>query len=529
MTLHPVLNSISFGGQMNYQPLTCVWEITEGCNMRCGHCGSSCTEAKPDELSTDEALDLCDQTSALGLKWVTLSGGEPLTRKDWPSLVKRLSMHGVTVNIITNGWLIDDGIAEKMEESAVSTIAISIDGMRETHDQIRKSGAYDHASRSFSILKRHGILAGAVTTVSKKNIGELPLLKEELIAMGVDSWQLQLGLPMGNFAGQTDWLLEPEQMDDIIDFCYNTSEEGRIKVFPADCIGYYSKKDLEVRQRSFQLKAFPLWDGCNAGIRSFGVLQNGDIIGCTSIRSSEYIEGNIRTQALAQIWEDDSNFLWRRTMKKELLSGHCQICKYGSKCLGGCPNTRMTIHKSMYGENDYCSYNLFLKRRYEEISHMSDPAVLFEQSRQYAQSKDFQQAAMTLDRLIQLDPDHLEAQLLKGYAEFMLGNYAQSETANQYVLNKKGEDLFARKGLGLSYYRSGKISQGISELERAAGRGAEMNADNVHDLAVVYLETDQKEKARGLLNSAAIHIPDFPRSHQNLWVSVFKEQLGMPV
>lgn len=62
---------------------TAVWEITMGCNMRCKHCGSSCAEALPDELNTSEALEVCDQLKDLGLKVITLSGGEPTTRSDW--------------------------------------------------------------------------------------------------------------------------------------------------------------------------------------------------------------------------------------------------------------------------------------------------------------------------------------------------------------------------------------------------------------------------------------------------------------
>ena len=84
---------------IGYQPITGVWEVTMGCNMRCGHCGSSCEGSLPGELNTEEALDLCDQIAELGLKWITLSGGEPLTRKDTPELVKRLSGNGVTINV----------------------------------------------------------------------------------------------------------------------------------------------------------------------------------------------------------------------------------------------------------------------------------------------------------------------------------------------------------------------------------------------------------------------------------------------
>ena len=66
---------------MIYQPITCVWEVTMGCNMRCGHCGSSCEKPLPDELSTDEAFKLIDMLEDIGIEWVTLSGGEPLTKR----------------------------------------------------------------------------------------------------------------------------------------------------------------------------------------------------------------------------------------------------------------------------------------------------------------------------------------------------------------------------------------------------------------------------------------------------------------
>jgi MoaA/NifB/PqqE/SkfB family radical SAM enzyme len=56
---------------MTYQPQTCVWEITMGCNMRCKHCGSSCADPLPGELSTGEALDAIRQMADIGLKWIT--------------------------------------------------------------------------------------------------------------------------------------------------------------------------------------------------------------------------------------------------------------------------------------------------------------------------------------------------------------------------------------------------------------------------------------------------------------------------
>jgi MoaA/NifB/PqqE/SkfB family radical SAM enzyme len=62
---------------MDYQPITCVWEVTMGYNMRCKHWGSSCAEPLPGELTTAGATEVVDQMADIDLRRVTLSGGEP--------------------------------------------------------------------------------------------------------------------------------------------------------------------------------------------------------------------------------------------------------------------------------------------------------------------------------------------------------------------------------------------------------------------------------------------------------------------
>ncbi len=53
------------------RPIYAVWEITLACDLACRHCGSRAGRARPDELSTEEALDLVDQMADLGVKEVS--------------------------------------------------------------------------------------------------------------------------------------------------------------------------------------------------------------------------------------------------------------------------------------------------------------------------------------------------------------------------------------------------------------------------------------------------------------------------
>ncbi len=453
---------------MKYQPITCVWEVTMGCNMRCGHCGSSCAKPLEGELTTEEALALCDQIANLGLKWVTLSGGEPLIRQDIAQIVKRLSSQGVFVNMITNGLLLDRAMAETLKENGIATLAISIDGTREIHDEIRKKGAFDSARESFQYMTELGIKSGVVTTITNKNIDILGELKEELIRMGVKTWQVQIGLPMGNLKEKPDWLLAPERVTDIIDFCYETAKEGRIKIYPADCIGYYTKKELEVKKISYETDMVSLWDGCNAGIRGFGILHDGRILGCTSIREEQFIEKkSIRESTLKAIWDNEGAFAWRRNFKKEDLDGACKTCVYGSKCLGGCPNTRLTMNGSINSENQYCAYNLKLKEMQKKQQEITDAKGLFEQAEDLIKLGIYQEAAIILKRLTELEPDNEKALVVKAYAEYMCGNYEICKEDNAKALEMNAGNADALSGYAIALYNLGDKQGGIDHMKRA--------------------------------------------------------------
>ncbi|MDR0954008.1 MAG: radical SAM protein [Rikenellaceae bacterium] len=448
---------------MVYRPITGVWEITMGNNVRGGHYGSFYSDPLPDELTTAEAFDLIEQIAYLGLRYVTLSGGEPLTRRDWAQLVNYLTRRGVSVNLITNGWAVTEEVAKQMKNCNISTVVVRVDGTREVHDRILRPGVYDRVEQAFRILRQHDIDTRAITTLSVENKDILPQMKDELIRMGVSSWQLSLGLPTEMMGGRReDWMLNPSQMDDILRFCTETNNEGNIEVYPANCLDCHSRNRFGKRFSSA---------GCEAGTGGLGFLYNGDIVSCVSIKDRNYIEGNIRERDLQSIWEDESKFLWRREMTNEKLSGDCQVCQYGSECLGGCPNTRLVIGRNLYGENPYCSHNFAVKTERKRISELNDATELMASAKALIEEHKYQKATMYLDRLIELRQDNPEAYRLKGFIEYQNGNYEQSEESMVQALSLDPSDSHATKVLGMAVFKQGKRTEGIRLVERSLQMG----------------------------------------------------------
>lgn len=337
-----------------YTPRTAVWELTMGCNMRCKHCGSRCSEPLQDELNMQEALDLCDQLKDIGLKIITLSGGEPTTRGDWSQIASRLVSNGIVTSMITNGWLVDDEFIENVKNSGLKSVAISIDGLKDTHDYIRRKGSFEKSIQSISKMVDNGITASVITSINKKNINELKDMFDLFSKIGVYSWQLQMALPMGNFSDHDELMASPSDIKSIVDFAYDRMGTSPMIVL-ADCIGYYSKKSIELTE--YFLQDNWSWNGCGAGKTVLGILHNGDIVGCTSVRNPELIAGNIRQKSLREIWDDDNSFAWNRKFESSDLDGFCKECQYSQKCKGGCSNSRYCISGKFDSENKYCLYN----------------------------------------------------------------------------------------------------------------------------------------------------------------------------
>lgn len=401
---------------MNYMPITAVWEVTMGCNMRCKHCGSSCESSLPDELTTKEALKLCDDLGKLGFQWITLSGGEPTTRKDWDLIAKRLKENNIIPNIITNAWLLDESTVIKAKNAGVNTIAISMDGLESTHDFIRKKGSFQRDMKAIDLIVQNGMSCSIITTINNVNINELEELKKIFVEKKISAWQLQLGLPMGNMLKNKQLVAEPFHVDQVIDFAYKTMLEDKIRIHLADCMGYFNIKEVEVRKHTLKLEEYP-WNGCGAGKSVVGILYNGDITACTSIRNKEFIAGNIRERSIKDIWEDPNSFTWNREMKKEKLEGLCGKCKYGERCHGGCTNSRLTHGGNIYAENKYCSYNFALSKAKNQFDSIEDSSQLYASSKKYIENGNFQLAELALSRALEIDSSNGEIDELYKYVK----------------------------------------------------------------------------------------------------------------
>jgi MoaA/NifB/PqqE/SkfB family radical SAM enzyme len=157
-------------------PFMVSYSITRKCNLKCRHCYSeSVDQAAPDELSTEEAVRLMDDLSNWGIGLLIIDGGEPLCREDMLDVVKYASSKGIRTTIGSNGTLIGEGMARKMVEAGVMTVAISVDGAdARTHDSFRGiNGAFEQTFKGIEACRNVGLPFQFNTVIRKETLSQL--------------------------------------------------------------------------------------------------------------------------------------------------------------------------------------------------------------------------------------------------------------------------------------------------------------------------------------------------------------------
>lgn len=337
-----------------------VWEITLKCNLACQHCGSRAGQARTKELSTNEALNLVKQLAEVGVKEVTLIGGEAFMRPDWLEIASAITSAGMICGMTTGGFGITLDTARRMKEAGIRVVSVSVDGLEATHDRLRgKKGAWEWAFKTMSHLKQVGIDFGCNTQINRLSAPEFPQIYERLRDAGIFAWQIQLTVPMGNAADNNEILLQPYELLDVYPMIARVAQrafqEG-VRVQPGNNIGYYGPYERLLRGQG---DAWSFWQGCNAGLSTLGIEADGSIKGCPSLPSSAYTGGNIRDYSLRTIVEETEELrfnLGADTPKgTEHLWGFCKTCEFAELCRGGCSWTAHVFFDKR-GNNPYCHH-----------------------------------------------------------------------------------------------------------------------------------------------------------------------------
>ncbi|WP_375511288.1 nif11-class peptide radical SAM maturase 3 [uncultured Nostoc sp.] len=344
-----------------------VWEITLKCNLACQHCGSRAGHTRANELSTAEALDLVKQMAEVGITEVTIIGGEAFLRPDWLEIAQAITSSGMLCGMTTGGYGITLDTARRMKEAGIRVVSVSVDGLEATHDRVRgRQGSWQWAFKTMSNLKEAGIPFGCNTQINRLSAPEFPRIYEHLRDAGIFAWQIQLTVPMGNAADNSEILLQPYELLDVYPMIARVAQRAKregVQVQPGNNIGYYGPYERMLRGGG---DAWTFWQGCSAGLSAIGIEADGAIKGCPSLPTTAYTGGNIRDYSLRTIIEETEELrfnLGADTPKgTSHLWGFCKTCEFAQLCRGGCSWTAHVFFDKR-GNNPYCHHRALTQEK----------------------------------------------------------------------------------------------------------------------------------------------------------------------
>lgn len=209
--------------------LSTLWIQLTGtwCNLECRHCINASGPRSPwlKPLAAGAVRRAIGEGERWGVKEIYFTGGEPFLHGEI-LLLLGLALETAPTTVLTNGTLIDDGMAEALAGLAARApysleIRVSLDDTdREKNDRIRGHGAWEDAVSAIRRLSARGLLP--IVTATEIASREYPAgpgtyerLRQFLSALGIDRPRIKI-LPVfavGRLAGSGTSPLTEEDLE----------------------------------------------------------------------------------------------------------------------------------------------------------------------------------------------------------------------------------------------------------------------------------------------------------------------------
>jgi len=345
--------------------------ITGKCNLRCLYCFHFTSAMDvPEDLPAAAWLTLFEELNRLAVLRLTIEGGEPFIRPDFPEILEGVVKNRMRFNILSNGTLITDELAAFLAATRrCDSVQVSIDGSNPaTHDACRGQGNFSKALQGIENLKRHNVPVMVRVTINRYNLEDLPSVARLLLEeVGLPGFSTNSADYMGVCRSQADKIqLSAADRSRAMALLWELGERypGRIS---ANAGPLAEARDWgKIVQDSSAGREPASGRGhltsCGGAWSRLGVRCDGVIVPCLLMSHLEL--GRINQDDLGAIWRHHPELTRLRERYLIPLSdfSFCRECDYLPYCAGGCPAVAYT----RTGQDSHPNPDSCLKRFLDE-------------------------------------------------------------------------------------------------------------------------------------------------------------------
>ncbi len=295
----------SFGRNHNYLRIS----LTEKCNLRCTYCMPAegvPLSPSPALMTADEIYEIAKVFVANGVDKIRLTGGEPLVRKDFTTIIEKLSTLDVSIAMTTNAVNIDRYISE-LKKSKVSIINVSLDTLiADRFQEMTLKPNFEKVIKNLYLLIDEGFqIKLNVVLLKGTNDSEIldfiELTKELPISIRFIEF-----MPFDGNRWDRSKAVSLEEINQLVNESYPKDSVLKIEDAPNDTAKNYKIKGFKGSFAIISTVTNPFCDSCNRlRLTANGKLRNclfsekeSDLL--TAHRNGESIEPIIQKAVLAK-------------------------------------------------------------------------------------------------------------------------------------------------------------------------------------------------------------------------------------
>jgi MoaA/NifB/PqqE/SkfB family radical SAM enzyme len=168
-------------------PGFCQFALNNACNARCGFCGFALDRLPRKDwhyVAREGALEAIDILYRQAVRYLVLTGGEPMLHPDLVEIVQRASHLGMKVLLVTNAGLLKPHRVRELAVAGLSSFVISIDAAdAETHERNRGlPGVCERIGEANAVIDELGLHSTASVTMSR--LVDYDALPDFLVSLG---------------------------------------------------------------------------------------------------------------------------------------------------------------------------------------------------------------------------------------------------------------------------------------------------------------------------------------------------------
>jgi len=347
--------------------------LTGKCNLHCEYCFyANEMHGRPD-LSIEEWFTFLDELGGLGVRSLTLSGGEVFVRKDLWEIIDYLIEKRMRYSILSNGTLITEETLQQFNKGKrmqrLNSIQVSIDGSRpEVHDKSRGKGSFERALRGLRLLKEVGFPVTSRVTINRHNLDDLESIADLLLNdVGLPSFGTNDAMPMGaGCDNQAGIVLQPQQQLQAIIKMHQLEQNfpERINATAGPLAKWRIYGEMEhARATGEKTQRWQMGylTACGCMFNKLAVHHDGVISPCNMLAGLEL--GRINHDSIKTIWATHpilQAMKDRRKIPMNQVPG-CEDCEWAPYCNGSCPGLAHTMTGDFNRANPHDCYRDFLK------------------------------------------------------------------------------------------------------------------------------------------------------------------------